>query len=202
MRAPFTAAGATVFNVQVPGGRGVGSVRFLPPGLAAGLTIGKSGPANAASGTNITYTITYGNTGASAATGVIIKDPLPAGTTFVSATAGGTFSAGIVTWNIGTVNAGVTGQTVSFTVNVTATSGNVSNVNYTIEGAGIAPIAGPPVFTQVAIAPPTPTPTMTPTPTAIPSVPVAPVPTLSFSMLAMLAAALGIAAILLISRHH
>ncbi len=35
--APFTAAGATVYNVQIAGGRGAGAVRFLPPGLAAGL---------------------------------------------------------------------------------------------------------------------------------------------------------------------
>ena len=169
VRAPFTAVGATVFNVQVPGGRGVGSVRFLPPGLAPGLTISKSGPASAASGTDITYTITYGNTGAAAVNNVIIKDPVPAGTSFVSATAGGTFSAGTVTWNIGTVNAGVTGQTVSFTVNVTATSGTISNVNYTIEGTGVAPIAGPPVFTQVGIGLPTPTPTPTGSATATPT---------------------------------
>ena len=156
VQAPFTAAGATVFDVTIPnGGRGAGSVRFLPPGLAAGLTISKSAPASVASGSNLTYTITYGNTGGANATNVIIKDPVPAGTTFVSATAGGTFSAGVVTWNIGTINAGVTGQTVSFTVTVNATSGNVDNVNYTIEGRGIAPIPGPPVSTQVGSACPT-----------------------------------------------
>ena len=114
MRAPFTTAGATVFGVTITGGRGNGSVRFLPPGLAAGLTISKSGPPTATTGSNITYTITYGNTGGAAANGVVIRDPVPAGTTFVSATAGGTNVAGVVTWNIGTVNAGVTGQTVSF----------------------------------------------------------------------------------------
>ena len=215
VRAPFTTAGATVFNVMITGGRGNGSVRFLPPGLAPGLTLSKSGPATAASGSNITYTITYGNTGGANATNVIIRDPVPAGTTFVSATAGGTNVAGVVTWNIGTVNAGVTGQTVSFTVNVTATSGSVANVNYTIEGTGIAPIPGPPVFTQLGGVGPSPTPTVpvtatptvpaTATATATPTVTVAPgipvnVPTLSLTMMALLAAGLGIAALLLMSR--
>lgn len=200
VRAPFTTAGATVFVVTIPGGRGTGAARFVPRGLAPGLTISKSAPATVASGSNITYTITYGNTGALPATNVIIRDPVPTGTTFVSATGGGTLSAGSVVWNIGTVNAGVTGQTVSFTVNVTATSGNISNVNYTIEGTGIPPIPGPPQFTQVGGVGPTVTPTTIPTVT--PTGPAAPanIPTLSFPMLALLAAALGIAAILLISR--
>jgi uncharacterized repeat protein (TIGR01451 family) len=203
VRAPFTTAGATVFNVTITGGRGNGSVRFLPPGLAPGLTISKSGPGTASTGSNITYTITYGNTGGANATNVVIRDPVPAGTTFVSATAGGTFSAGTVTWNIGTVNAGVSGQTVSFTVNVTAASGSVDNVNYTIEGTGIAPIPGPPVFTQIGGVVPTATPTLPPTatqtPTVISGVPVN-VPTLSFPMLALLAIGLAIAAMLLIGR--
>jgi uncharacterized repeat protein (TIGR01451 family) len=193
VQAPFTAAGAVVSVVTITGGRGNGAVRFLPPGLAPGLTISKAGPPTVNSGGSLTYTITYGNTGAAAANGVVIRDPVPAGTTFVSATAGGTESGGVVTWNIGTINPGVTGQTVSFTVNVTATSGNVSNVNYTIEGTGIAPIPGPPVFTQIGGVGPTATPTVTP------GIPVN-VPTLSFPMLALLAAALGIAALLLISR--
>jgi len=204
VRAPFTTAGATVFNVQIPGGRGSGAVRFLPPGLAAGLTISKSGPATAPSGTNITYTITYGNTGGAAANNVVIRDPLPAGTSFVSATGGGTNVAGVVTFNIGTINAGVTGQTVSFTVNVTASSGNISNVNYTIEGTGVPPIPGPPVFTQIGGVGPTATPTLTPTvtPTVTPTIPLVAtnVPALSLPMLALLAAALGIAAMLLIVR--
>ena len=211
VRAPFTAAGATVFTVTVTGGRGAGAVRFLPPGLAPGLTISKSAPPTVSPGSNLTYTITYGNTGGANATSVVIRDPVPAGTTFVSATAGGTNVAGVVTWNIGTVNAGVTGQTVSFTVNVTATSGSVDNVNYTIEGTGIAPIPGPPVFTQLGGVGPTATPTLpaTATPTvpatATPTVTIAPgipvnVPTLSLPMLALLAAALAIAALLLISR--
>jgi uncharacterized repeat protein (TIGR01451 family) len=150
IKAPFTNVGATAYDVTITGGRGAGAVRFLPPGLAPGLTISKAAPATVASGANLTYTVTYGNTGGADASSVVIKDPLPPGTTFVSATGGGTNNAGVVTWNIGTLTAGTTGQTVSFTVNVTATSGSVDNTGYTIEATGVVPIPGPPVFTQIS----------------------------------------------------
>jgi uncharacterized repeat protein (TIGR01451 family) len=128
------------------------SAVFLQAGSFVGqpaLTISKSAPASVTSGTNLTYTITYGNTGNNNATGVVLKDTLPAGTSFVSATNGGQLSSGVVTWNIGTVNAGVTGQTVSFTVNVNATSGSVTNSTYSIEAAGTSPVSGSPVSTTV-----------------------------------------------------
>ncbi len=125
-------------------------MRFLPPGLAPGLTVSKSAAATIPSGSNLTYTINYGNTGSIAATNVVIRDPLPVGTTFVSATNGGTLVAGHVVFNIGTVNAGTINQTVSFTVTVnTADGGTVENNNYTIEGDGVSPIPGPPVTTNV-----------------------------------------------------
>jgi uncharacterized repeat protein (TIGR01451 family) len=150
IEAPFTTAGATVHVVTVNGpGRGAGAVRFLPPGLAAGLSISKTAPATVPSGSNLTYTINYSNTGGTDVNNVIIRDPVPAGTTFVSATGGGSLSGNEVVWNIGTVPAGTVNQTVTFTVNVTATGGTIQNVNYTIEGTGVPPIAGPPVFTTV-----------------------------------------------------
>lgn len=196
VRAPFTTAGATVFNVTIPGGRGNGAVRFLPPGLAPGLTISKSGPATASSGQDITYTITYGNTGTADASNVVIKEPIPAGTTFVSATGGGTFAAGVITWNIGALTAGTTGQTVSFTVHIDATGGDITNANYTIEGTGIPPIPGPPVVTSLGGQAPTPTPTVTNTPVV--AVPV--VPVLSGPMMVLLLAGLAIAALFLLKR--
>jgi uncharacterized repeat protein (TIGR01451 family) len=154
IRGPFTAAGARSFAVDIlGGGRGAGAVRFLPPGLAPGLTITKSAPSSVASGANLTYTLTYANTGAVEATNVLVRDTLPAGTTFVSASNGGTLNNGVVTWNIGTVPAGTTNQTLSLTVNVNAQAGaSVNNSNYTIEASGVAPINGPPVTTTVTAA--------------------------------------------------
>ena len=133
-------------------GRGAGSVRFIPPGIAnsPALTIAKTAPATIISGANLTYTINYSNNGAVKASNVIIRDPLPAGTTFVSATNGGTLTNGNVIFNIGSLNANSGNRTVSFTVRVnTATGGTVTNNNYTIEGDNITPVAGLPVSTNV-----------------------------------------------------
>lgn len=191
--APFTAAGATVYDVQIAGGRGNGAVRFLPPGLAPGLTVSKTGPPTASPGSNITYTVNYANTGGATATNVIIHDTVPTGTTFVSATGGGTFAGGVVTWNIGNLAAGANGS-VQFTVNITQMSGVIVNGSYTIEADGIAPIFGPPVTTELGGPPPTPSPTATPTP------PAEPIPTTSKTGLGVLVALLALTAILVLYR--
>lgn len=154
IRAPFTAAGAVATNVPINGladpTRGFGAVRFLPPGLAPGLTISKSAPATVGAGSLLTYTISYRNTGTANATNVVIHDSLPAGTTFVSAGDGGMLANGSVVFNIGTVNAGAAAKTVTFTVTVnTAEGGTVANNIYTIEADGIFPIPGPPITTSV-----------------------------------------------------
>jgi uncharacterized repeat protein (TIGR01451 family) len=113
------------------------------------LTISKSAPASVISGQDLTYTITYGNTGSDNATGVVISDTLPSGSSFVSATEGGAVSSGVVTWNVGGLNAGVTGQTLSFTVTVSAISGSVDNTTYSIQASGVSPVSGSPVTTTV-----------------------------------------------------
>ena len=66
-------------------------------------------------GREVTYDITYFNNGSDQATGVLLRDAVPANTSFVSASAGGAESGGVVTWNVGTVPAR-TGATVSFTL--------------------------------------------------------------------------------------
>ena len=125
------------------------------------MTLTKSAPTSI-TGTSITYTLDYVNLGAGPANTVVITDPIPAGTTFVSATAGGTFAAGTVTWTIGTVAAGATGS-VSFTVTVpgdgvylntagmsyqagTTTRIVTSNTTATVRDANI-PVANPDAFT-------------------------------------------------------
>ncbi len=81
------------------------------------LTLDKQGPSTITAGQNLTYTIgwTLGGTSLNA-TNVVISDPIPANTTFVSAV-GGSFANGIVTWNLGTQNNPASG-TVSVTVKV------------------------------------------------------------------------------------
>lgn len=52
----------------------------------ADIAVTKTGPATAAAGMDVTYTITVTNAGPSNAANVSLSDPLPAGTTFVSRT--------------------------------------------------------------------------------------------------------------------
>ncbi|MFN2385206.1 MAG: hypothetical protein ABR576_02795, partial [Thermoanaerobaculia bacterium] len=63
------------------------------------------------------YTLEYTNYGPAASQNAKIVDTLPQGVQFVSASGGGTFSAGKVTWNLGSVNVGATGsRTVTVSV--------------------------------------------------------------------------------------
>ncbi len=73
-------------------------------------------------GTNVTFTITVNNTGAVAGTNVVVQDILPAGLSFVSATAtSGSYSAATSLWNAGTINSGA-GATLLLTAQVTTTA--------------------------------------------------------------------------------
>src|SRR5216683_3044749 len=81
-------------------------------------------PAQVRAGGQVSYTLTYGNPGG-AAVAANLSFPLPAGTTFVSASNGGTSSAGTVTWSLGTVAAGTAGRrTVVVQVPTTAVAGS------------------------------------------------------------------------------
>ena len=71
------------------------------------------------SGSNITYTLVVTSSGTRALTNVVITDPIPANTTFVGATGGGTLSAGVVTWTIATLASGAS-QTLTLTVQIGA----------------------------------------------------------------------------------
>src|SRR2546425_425861 len=57
-------------------------------------------PDPVAAGGNLTCTLSYSNTGNANATGVVLTDTVPANTTFVSPTAGGTLASGVVTWSV------------------------------------------------------------------------------------------------------
>lgn len=94
---------------------------------SADVAVTKTGPATATAGADITYTVAFSNNGPSAAANVLVRDTLPAGSTFVSASGGGTFAAGVVTWPlISTLPAGSGG---SFTVTLRqAEAGTLLNV--------------------------------------------------------------------------
>ncbi|MFO0593676.1 MAG: Ig-like domain-containing protein [Myxococcaceae bacterium] len=89
----------------------------------------KSAPART-NALNYTFTLSYANAGPGTAYNVTLTDVLPAGTTFVSATGGGTNVAGTVTWTLGTLVSGASG---SVTVTVTSAEGtfaNTARLNY------------------------------------------------------------------------
>ncbi len=80
-------------------------------------------------GVNVTYTLTVANAGPEAATGVILTDTLPGGTTFGStATSQGTCSQsmGVVTCALGTINAQST-ATVTIVAATPGTAGTITN---------------------------------------------------------------------------
>ncbi|PYT15718.1 MAG: hypothetical protein DMF51_06235, partial [Acidobacteria bacterium] len=56
-------------------------------------------PDPVAAGANLTYTLSYSNTGSAGATGVILSDTVP-----------GSLAAGVVTWSIGSLAAGASGS--------------------------------------------------------------------------------------------
>jgi uncharacterized repeat protein (TIGR01451 family) len=96
---------------------------------AADIRVTKSvNDATPAVGTNVTFTIMAGNLGPDDATLVQVRDVVPAGLTFVSATASqGTYTAGTGIWDIGSLASGVTVNLhITVTVNGTTTVTNTA----------------------------------------------------------------------------
>src|SRR5690606_32805306 len=76
-------------------------------------------------GSDITFTLSVRNDGPDSATGVTVRDALPAGLTFVSATPAADYDAATGIWTIGTI---APEQTVTLEVVATATAaGSLSN---------------------------------------------------------------------------
>src|SRR5438093_1620255 len=97
----------------------------VPP--RADLSVAKTGPATVNAVQNLTYTITVTNNGPSAAVSVVVRDTLPAGVTFVSASNGGTAAARVVTPPsvASLTHAGTLSRTVTVTAPPTGTLINV-----------------------------------------------------------------------------
>jgi len=116
---------------------GPGNAQFLPPmsatwqdisaanltlvptvcGSPALLLTGSASPSPVLDGGQLTFTFFYESVGQAAAPSATLSTPIPANTTFVSATGGGAFGNGAVTWTLGSLGVGVSG-TVTLTVQV------------------------------------------------------------------------------------
>lgn len=107
--------------------QGVGTITN-DDGPVADVSITKTGPAAAPPGASITYNITVSNAGPQAASNVVVTDVLPAGTTFVSATASqGTCSGTTtVTCTLGAIASGAN-ATIALTVLAPLNASTISN---------------------------------------------------------------------------
>ena len=104
-------------------------------------------------GEQLTYTITLTNVGGSTATGFSVTDQLDPNVSFVSASNGGTFSAGAVNWTGLTVPASGNLQvTVVVSVNTPIPAGVTRIGNVAFE-TGTVPPSCPPASTQCTIMP-------------------------------------------------
>ena len=138
------ANGTTVFvndTTQLSVGEyvSVGGTTVLVTGIA-GNAITVSAPVVAPSGSPvigaIVYSLNVTNTGNAVATSVVLNDVLPAGSTFVIASNGGSFAAGSVTWNLGDIDPG-SNRSVQVTV-IPGGSGSIVN-NASATCGGCAP---------------------------------------------------------------
>jgi uncharacterized repeat protein (TIGR01451 family) len=89
----------------------------------ADLIVLLSGPTNVTVGNSLVYTIVVTNGGPSTASNIVVQDNLPAGLTFNSASASGSFSNNIITWP--TIPALTNGGSTNFTISVTAPNAGV-----------------------------------------------------------------------------
>jgi uncharacterized repeat protein (TIGR01451 family) len=92
----------------------------------ADLAIVKTGPSLVTEGDTLTYHLDATNNGPANATGVVVTDTLPSNSSFVSASAGCTEAAGVVTCAIGSLTSGAS---AAFDITVTAGSAGSSLTN-------------------------------------------------------------------------
>ncbi|MEG4373573.1 DUF4347 domain-containing protein, partial [Microcoleus sp. B4b_D2] len=112
------------------------------PLTTADVASTKTGPAAAAPGSSITYTITTVNNGPDAAENVVVEDQLPVGAVFGSADGNGTFNptTRLVSWSIPNLPVGAT-ATRTVTVTTPTTLGPITNSVFS-SSSTIDPVPG------------------------------------------------------------
>ena len=130
---------------------GTVTVVVSPPGADLAVTAAAA-PATAHTGGQVTYTLVVTNGGLETAQNVQLSDHLPAGTTFVSATAGCTVASGVLSCSLGTmangaqltvtlvvaVGAGLAGTTLVDAAHVTSDTADPNAANNT--AAAMTPV--------------------------------------------------------------
>lgn len=95
------------------------SVKPAPPAVPKLTLVKSADKTSVVAGNTIRYSLTYGNSGNGAATSATISETIPSGTSFVACTGTCAAGGGTVTYQLGTVNPGATGN-VTLTVKVDA----------------------------------------------------------------------------------
>jgi uncharacterized repeat protein (TIGR01451 family) len=106
------------------------------------LAVQKSASSSTVNENNdVTFTISYANTGNATATSLTLTDPVPNGLTFVSASGGGTYSSGTVTWNLPDLAPNATGSvTVTLHVPTGYTGANPLTNIVSLSATGVSPV--------------------------------------------------------------
>jgi uncharacterized repeat protein (TIGR01451 family) len=119
---------------------------------SADLSIIKSdSPDPVLAGNNLTYTLTVTNNGPSNATNVVVKDTLPSGVTYISATPlPTTVSGSNLTWNVGNLNSGVS-TIITITVKVKSSIKHRTFISNTATVSGTEHDSNPNNNTSTAI---------------------------------------------------
>ena len=120
-----------------------GSVTFVTDDDSALTLALDDGPDAVTAGSTLTYGLSYGNRTAASITGTTLVLPLPAGTSFVSATGGGTQVGNTVQWTLGSLAAASSGRvTAQAAVGAGASNGTLLVVD-AAELAGTSATTGP-----------------------------------------------------------
>jgi uncharacterized repeat protein (TIGR01451 family) len=121
---------STTFDTDLSSNTASVSVTVAAAPTGADLSVVKTSSANPSTGSSLTYTINVHNGGPDPATGVIVNDPIPSGTTFVSCVPSQGTCTGPAVGTNGTVTANLGGMalssnaTITIVVNVTASAGS------------------------------------------------------------------------------
>jgi uncharacterized repeat protein (TIGR01451 family) len=141
-------------GVLAAGTHGRGAYTIANRGPAPALVVSKDDSGTPVGpGSTIDYAMTIKNIGNAAATGLTVRDPVPANTTFLSADHGGTLVKGVLTWSGLSVPAG--GELVlHFSVRISPTLASsvtgIVNDGITIHGDGGVSATGSPHTTPIA----------------------------------------------------
>jgi uncharacterized repeat protein (TIGR01451 family) len=144
-----TAKNSNETSTTVPAAPVLGQAKAVK-NVSTGTAYGSS--TDASPGDTIEYQLTFSNTGNADATGVLLTDPVPTGTAYVSCTGGCEQSGSTVTWDLGTVapNHSVV-VTFRVTVSTTGFTGGTTTPIQNIARAcmGTSCVDSPPVVVNV-----------------------------------------------------